>query len=294
MEIFREAFSNNLKEVKKYLIYGDVNIKDENDQTLLHHAVLGNCIEMVELLLDNYINCNCIDKFGYTPIFHAVNLNLVGIVKLLIRYKADINIYDRSHNNVLFIAVKNNNLILVEILINSKLLFSKNSFGENILFFATKYNYSDVLSLFKYEELVEQKTYLSESIMHYAVKYNNLKVVEFLNNRYYINLKNKYGDTVFDYGLKYSNREVMNQLIKFLPVVKDNSLELIKENPYEIKDIFDNYLFSLKHLEYKKKYLPIYVFLLEGETSLSYFFDFDKEKKDSFKLSLNDYLKMYN
>jgi ankyrin repeat protein len=72
-------------EVRRLLDRGaDVNMVDEDGQTLLHLAVYGECIEMVELLLQKGIDVNPNTNYHITPLESAAMFFWVAGVKLLI------------------------------------------------------------------------------------------------------------------------------------------------------------------------------------------------------------------
>ena len=76
--IFLAALKNDTLTLKEYLKFGDVNITDDTNSSLLHYAARGNALEVANLLLDNYINLNIVNSSGETPLFEAINRGELG------------------------------------------------------------------------------------------------------------------------------------------------------------------------------------------------------------------------
>lgn len=72
----------------------DVNKKDQNGCTALHHGVMGD--ETVRFLLDNAANPNIRDASGGTPLHRAARYPFKGTTETLLQGGADPNIADRS------------------------------------------------------------------------------------------------------------------------------------------------------------------------------------------------------
>jgi ankyrin repeat protein len=61
----------------------DVNIKDTNDESLLHLAVENGSKEMVGLLLAKRINVKAKDGYGLTALVYAMKNGEKDIVKMI-------------------------------------------------------------------------------------------------------------------------------------------------------------------------------------------------------------------
>ena len=94
-EIFN-AINNgvgDIERLKVLLASGvNVNIKDENGNTPLHHAVSANNQEIVEVLLANGADINIQNKDGATPLYNAVLQHNQAMVKCLLDNAKDANI----------------------------------------------------------------------------------------------------------------------------------------------------------------------------------------------------------
>ena len=86
---------NNTELVEESLTDFNINIKDEDNNTLLHHACENDRHDSIKLLLNNGGNPNIKENsFGLTPLHWATEYEDMDMVKLLIDNGADPNIPD--------------------------------------------------------------------------------------------------------------------------------------------------------------------------------------------------------
>lgn len=93
-----EMIKDFLKDVdsnahKGYIKGFDINTRDENYDTLLHHAVRHRNREIAQLLLTHGADLKAINKAGQSPVQLAVDLEMPGII--------DINTIRNEHNETL-------------------------------------------------------------------------------------------------------------------------------------------------------------------------------------------------
>ena len=87
--------NNNTESVEESLTDFNINIKDEDNNTLLHHACENDKHDSIKLLLNNGANPNLKENsFGLTPLHWATEYGDMDMVKLLIDNGADPNIPD--------------------------------------------------------------------------------------------------------------------------------------------------------------------------------------------------------
>jgi len=88
---------NNVKEVRRYLNEGsDVNKKDEQGQTPLHHAAHDGKKEVAVVLLERGAKVNAKDDEGRTPLHLASKNGHAPLVDLLLAKKAQVNSRDKN------------------------------------------------------------------------------------------------------------------------------------------------------------------------------------------------------
>ncbi len=129
--------------VNEYLKHDvDIDMKDSNDRTALHHAISKGQYNVAKLLLSKGADKNCVDKYGITPILLAVEKDL-SMFQLLLDYKANIQAVDNEHNTVLHHAANAGSTKIVEelIKINPEIMIdAKNKEGQTPLHLAGKNN----------------------------------------------------------------------------------------------------------------------------------------------------------
>jgi len=81
------------------------DVRDEDQRTPLHQAVLGNSVGLVGLLLEAGANIEAQDGHGYTPLHFAVEEHAPEIARILVGRGADVNARDEDGNSVLWRAV---------------------------------------------------------------------------------------------------------------------------------------------------------------------------------------------
>ncbi|WP_339048202.1 ankyrin repeat domain-containing protein [Candidatus Mesenet endosymbiont of Phosphuga atrata] len=80
----------------------DVNLKDDKNQTFLHHAVKLEDLKMVKQFISKGAKLNCVDQNGCTPLNLAIKSRNVDIANLLLNVGADIRYtYSPSKGNII-------------------------------------------------------------------------------------------------------------------------------------------------------------------------------------------------
>ena len=189
-ELFLAALHNDTIKIREYLKFGNVNITDQTNSSLLHYAARSNAIEVANLLLDNYINLNIINDRGETPLFEAVSRGELGFCKVLCRYNADASIVNKSNETIYFKAIIKGRMDILELLedtLNIDYEFVNHNM-ENALFYALKAYNNDLFFRLanEYPNMINQRNFNNQSLLMLAIKLDNLDVVDFLLERSYI------------------------------------------------------------------------------------------------------------
>jgi len=97
----------------------DVNCRDKDKKTALHHATKRK--DLVELLLQSRnINVKSRDKYGDTPLHKATYAQMVEAVRFLAHEpKTDLNLQNYSGDTPLHVACRRKNLSLIETLVQT-------------------------------------------------------------------------------------------------------------------------------------------------------------------------------
>jgi ankyrin repeat protein len=92
ISIWRAAADGNIEVVKQHLSAGtNVDEKNLNDMTPLHHALEGGHKEIAELLIEKGVDVNAKDSYGMTPLYYAATWGYKEIAELLIEKGVDVN-----------------------------------------------------------------------------------------------------------------------------------------------------------------------------------------------------------
>jgi ankyrin repeat protein len=113
---------NKIKELKNILEVNKnninyINIRDNDNETLLHFAVFSNNYKITKLLLKYGAKHNLYDNDGQTPLFRIIFNKNIKILELLMKYDVNINIKDNKGNTPLHIAVLSKNYIIIKALL---------------------------------------------------------------------------------------------------------------------------------------------------------------------------------
>ena len=143
-EIFMAVIQQNEEWMKELLKTPgiDINIENEQGETVLHKAVELGSQEQVDFLLKfENINVNCKNKeYKQTPLHKAVKQGNQEIIDSLLAKGADVNAKDNLENTPLHIAaVEGNEETIQKLLSNSKVdIDAKNQAGDTPFHTATK------------------------------------------------------------------------------------------------------------------------------------------------------------
>nr|BAA11348.1 ankyrin motif [Homo sapiens] len=95
----------------------DPDLRDIRYNTVLHYAVCGQSLSLVEKLLEYEADLEAKNKDGYTPLLVAVINNNPKMVKFLLEKGADVNASDNYQRTALILAVSGEPPCLVKLLL---------------------------------------------------------------------------------------------------------------------------------------------------------------------------------
>lgn len=134
------AARNNNVDIVDYLLLNNVNIQcvASHGKTALHIAAANGNVDIVKKLLETQkCDVNKPDDDDETPLFYAVRSDVIEIVDLLITYGADYYHLNSIGNNLLHLAASKKNRELVErILFLGLDITHKNQDGKDPLYYA--------------------------------------------------------------------------------------------------------------------------------------------------------------
>ncbi|KAA8548059.1 hypothetical protein F0562_004680 [Nyssa sinensis] len=95
----------------------DIDLVDKDGMTALHRAIIGKKEAVISHLLRKGASHHIRDLDGATPLHYAVQVGAIQTVKLLIKYKVDVNIADNEGWTPLHVAVQSRNRDIVKVLL---------------------------------------------------------------------------------------------------------------------------------------------------------------------------------
>ena len=303
-EIFEAALHNDTLKIKEYLKFGNVNITDNTNSSLLHYAARGNSLEVGNLLLENYINLNIINNKGETPLFEAVSRGQLGFTKLLCRYNPDSSIVNKMNENIYFKAIIKGRMDILELLVESLKIDYEyvNENKENALFFALKAHNNDLF--FKlaemYPNLLKQRNFNNMNLLMLAIKNDNEEVVDYLLDYFdnYYECDFEHNNVLF-YAARYGSVDILKRLFLKNPIIAGKNKDgediftVSSYNNHPTSMILDNYKDSYEYKLYKRSY-PFHVAVIERNYDLLDYGSPDIKKKDALGISILDYINFLN
>lgn len=226
MDIFNLIKTQDFDKLKNILLENkniDIEIKDENNNYLLHYIVNFNKIDILKILLDKDIRIDILDFDGRTILYIPIKYNYIDMLKLLLLYNSKligisiIDIKDKFGLTPLHYATIFNNLDMVKILYkNDADPLLKDNNGNNILHTALKYKCTDILLYFLNENInIDFLNNTNETFLQLAITYENYKVIhDILLKKNNINhQENEYGLSALHYSIIFNDLSIIKKII---------------------------------------------------------------------------------
>jgi ankyrin repeat protein len=100
----------------------EVDLVDNNGDSLLHHACRTGRVEVVRLLLETEklrVNKNAFNSTKINPLMIAANQGHVEVVKLLLEHRADISAADKQGQSAFLWAARKANFVVCQLILHS-------------------------------------------------------------------------------------------------------------------------------------------------------------------------------
>ena len=179
----------------------DVNAKDADGKTPLHHAAAKNAYKKTTILLERGADVNEKDKLGKTPLHYAAENNAYQTATLMLKYGADPNIYNnddwRNGTPLHYAAYKNAHNTAKVLLEHGADINAKAKYGDTALH-NTKWNdaHNTAKVLLENGALVNAEDDLSSTPLHSIAWKNAHETAKvLLEHGADINAKNTFGKT---------------------------------------------------------------------------------------------------
>ncbi|BCR35677.1 ankyrin repeat domain-containing protein [Mariniplasma anaerobium] len=304
MNVFIKATQNDLDYVKLNMTH--LEMVDEKKKSLLHYAVTGSAIDVIQYLLSLDINVNMTDQHGETPIFDCARKGKVQIAKLLISKFANINVENRVGELPIHLAAFKGNLDMIKLLVQSGAYLNKATSEDKYpVHYAIGGGQHEVIDYILKQS--KQNYYLKDTygdtLLHHATKTNNVMMIDaLLNQNLNPNALNDQFETPIFNAVRFGSVETLRLLL-----ASDAYLDIKNrryESPvdtaliYDKKEILDylsDYMMSPKYERLKEKQALSIAVLNRDHTNLRKLIERRVPmKKDRLNKTALDYAKEYH
>jgi ankyrin repeat protein len=304
MNVFIKATQNDLDYVKLNMTH--LEMVDEKKKSLLHYAVTGSAMDVIQYLLGLDINVNMADQHGETPIFDCARKGKVQIAKLLISKFANINVENRVGELPIHLAAFKGNLDMIKLLVQSGAYLNKATSEDKYpVHYAIGGGQHEVIDYILKQS--KQNYYLKDTygdtLLHHATKTNNVVMIDaLLNQNLNPNALNDQFETPIFNAVRFGSVETIRLLL-----ASDAYLDIKNrryESPvdtaliYDKKEILDylsDYMMSPKYERLKEKQALSIAVLNRDHTNLRKLIERRVPmKKDRLNKTALDYAKEYH
>lgn len=184
MSIFIKATENDLDYVIRH--YSHIEMTDAKRKSLLHYAVLGNALCVIEFLLNQDINVNLVDQSGETALFDCARKGKLKIAKLLVSKFASVNTTNRQGELPIHLAAQKGDLDVIKLLVESgSYLNKKTNEGKLPVHYAIAGGANEIISYLL--KVSKQNWFIKDmygnSLLHHATRTTNIKMIDLLLNQ---------------------------------------------------------------------------------------------------------------
>ncbi len=232
-ETLTNAVKENDRETVQELIDSgvDINLKDEDDVTVIMYADRYGYLETVRALIEAGALVDLQDKNGWTALMHAVETDYIEVVRALINAGADINLQDNDNKTALIHAAENDSVAKIRTLKEvGALLNLQNKDGKTALMFATQRGHTlTVSALIEAGALLNLQDKDGVTCLMLAAKNGDMATFEVLINAGAdLKIKDNKGASAFVYASL--NEKVLEFLLEQLPASKrvDKAIDTLK------------------------------------------------------------------
>lgn len=229
-----DEFINIIKEDTKNTI--DVNIRDENDNYLLTHAIYIMRYDVVELLIKKKCKMDIVDDNGRSILHIPIERNMYDMLELLITESKNTigipltDIRDNNGNIALHYAIKKKNIKMISLLLKYSNVNIADENMNNSLHLAIYTKSVDICNEILQKNInVNARTSTGESSLHIACNMQLFDICKLLiNNNIDIN--------IHDYNYEYTTLHYA-VILNFKKLIE---LLLLNKVKYYVQDIYGN------------------------------------------------------
>ena len=197
----------------------DPNYIVENGRTSLFYTVSGKSgksnVQFAQILLNNGADVNIQDDDGNTVLIIACKENKTEIVQLLLKNKADVNIQDDEGDTALIIACENGYKDIVQLLLENKDTdINKQNIDGNTALIMACYNKDIVQLLLENKADLNIQNETGNTALIYTCNNGYKDIVKLLlENKADVTIQNILGNTALFYAFEKDHKEIVQLLV---------------------------------------------------------------------------------
>ncbi|MBN2268827.1 MAG: ankyrin repeat domain-containing protein [Acholeplasmataceae bacterium] len=184
MNVFIKASENDLEYVKLNMTH--LEMTDEKRKSLLHYAVIGSAMDVLNYLFDQDINVNLTDQHGESALFDCARKGKLELAKKLISRFASVNIENRQGELPIHLAAQKGNLDMIRLLIESGSFLNKKTMEDKLpVHYAIQGGQTEIVPylLTQSKQSWFMKDTYGNTLLHHAAKTSNVRLIEMLLNQ---------------------------------------------------------------------------------------------------------------
>jgi ankyrin repeat protein len=271
--LFDFAKIGEWNKIKEYLHKNkdiDLNIKDQNDNYLLQHALVQNKPKIVELLLEYGVQLDIVDQDRRSILYLPIKYDNILMIKILLKANKNnigvsiLDIKDKYGHIPLHYAIMFKNIIMIDLLLNEgSNVDEPDDEGNNALHLAIYSRDINICEkILQAKPLIDDQCNTGETALHLGCNFQLVDIVKLLLT-YDVNVDKQ------DYMYEYS---ALSYCVTLNNVTLTQSL-LNKNAKPNLQDYQGNtplhYIITSNHLEifdiFKKIKLNVNLYNLEGK-----------------------------
>lgn len=259
MDLFKSAFENDIQFLQSNLDY--LGRKDIRGKTLLHYAVLGSAVDVVDFLLSQEIDTNIQDQSGETALFDCARKGKLVIAKKLISKYAKLDIKNNKNENVLHLAAHKGDLDMVKLFVENGCPVNERTIeGKLPIHYAILAGHRHIVEYLLEVSDVSMFTLDSNqnTFLHYAARTTNVQMIKyFLDEKLDPNQLNDSFETPLFLAVHFGTKETVKILLEYGAYIeiKNRRFETPKmiAKIHQAHDIYELLISVEESPKYKKR-----------------------------------------
>lgn len=282
-QIFELIKKQDFATLKEYLNKNsDINldIKDENNNYLIHNIIIFNQLDIMKIILERGIRLDRLDSDGYNILYIPIKFNYIDILELLLLYNKKLigisilDLKDKLGNTILSYAILKKNSIIIKLLYNNGAnIFERNNNNKNNIELILIENIDSIIYYFLDNNInINFISFEGDSLLQILIYYQKFKIIKLLlKKKIELNINNQ----DFENGITALHQSIIINKFSITKALINHNADInlcdFYGNSALIYGINENNLKSIKKL-IKNKNLNYNLTNIDGNTGLHLFF----------------------